>query len=425
MSDFESIIPHTSALDLAVEETTSFGNFPDFDLVGSMTDPARIPAKYLPFLAFELGVDLWLDEWDESKKRSVIAKQVRLHRIKGTLAGIREMLALVDAEVVQAIRPPQRAFAGRTITKAQRDAWLAKMPQVRIYLVSETGTKGADGFARGDTPTAPAVAGGYAGAMFARLDRAAAIYGRRATLRLPDGAETSLTRATVETTEAAGVETVSEQVYTRGEAGAALFSGGFASGRFVSEKWPKPQIYTYSLDRSYIDRESALHLDTVSPGLEPVDINYERMSDKGRAGAASFVGLFAGQKYAVEDRGGDMLFDGIRLHDRAIDAPWIAAHTFANHTRLGIRAFHAQMLVKARSHRKKRAGYANRVFFNRAFALKENLQKTNATYAAIRRSKAGRDRIAIDSNTLRDWEWRDGIPLDGSFAFGKRVRNRL
>ncbi|VDS09246.1 Phage tail protein (Tail_P2_I) [Paracoccus haematequi] len=59
-----------------------------------MWDPDRIPAAYLPWLAWALSVDEWDPDWPEAQRREIVRRSVDLHRIKGTLPSIRQALAM-------------------------------------------------------------------------------------------------------------------------------------------------------------------------------------------------------------------------------------------------------------------------------------------------------------------------------------------
>lgn len=49
-----------------------------------MWDPARIPAVYLPWLAWASSVDHWPAGWSEAERRAAIAASADWHRRKGT-----------------------------------------------------------------------------------------------------------------------------------------------------------------------------------------------------------------------------------------------------------------------------------------------------------------------------------------------------
>ncbi|MCB5201721.1 phage tail protein I [Neorhizobium sp. T786] len=418
---FESIIPHTTKIERDAERATAFPDLP-IDGLASFVDPMKIDARFLPWLAYRFAVDIWNDEWTEEKKRDVVAQQFELHRLKGTEEGIRRTLSLVDATLLETVRFPQRAFAMRPVTKEQRDAWLARMPEIRVYLHTERGMAGADAFGRPDGIAPPS---SFAGHAFARLDRAEAIYGRRAVIRYPDGREVSVRRSTVETVTETKTAAVYDRIHIPGEIGPALFVGGFARGRFVTRRNTAAQIVTFSLDRTYDAKKSELHLSTAAPSLQPIDVKYERISDTAPAGPSLFVGQFLKRKFVTDDRAEWHLFDRVRLQDPDVDAPWARAHSFANRVRIGMKPFHAELLVESKSRKIRRAAYANRSYFGGVFSTKENLTKLKWVYAAIRRSKAVRDRILVDTQTLRRRTFGGGIPFDGSFKFGDRVRNTL
>lgn len=95
--------------------------------------PFEVAASFLPFMAWGLSVDIWYDDWAEIKRRQVVADAVRLHRLKGTLAGIRAHLALVDCVILKAIRPPAIGWHTPAMTGQDRRAWLEALPQIRTY----------------------------------------------------------------------------------------------------------------------------------------------------------------------------------------------------------------------------------------------------------------------------------------------------
>jgi phage tail P2-like protein len=101
VSTFETILPsNATELERRLERVTAFPDLP-IEALASMLDPKRIDAKLLPWLAFRLSTDIWSDDWSEEKKRSVLAQQFDLHRLKGTKEGIARMLEIVDAHLLQ------------------------------------------------------------------------------------------------------------------------------------------------------------------------------------------------------------------------------------------------------------------------------------------------------------------------------------
>lgn len=61
--------------------------------------PDTCPAALLPWLASELSVDTWDNAWTEAQKRAVIKASILVHRRKGTVSAVREVLQATDADV--------------------------------------------------------------------------------------------------------------------------------------------------------------------------------------------------------------------------------------------------------------------------------------------------------------------------------------
>jgi hypothetical protein len=82
-----------------------------------------------------------------------------------------------------------------------------------------------------------------------------------------------------------------ERVAIPGLAGPAFMQGDFVNDdEYVCAETVVPQLVTVRIDGSYSHEESLLHLDTVLPGLDPIDVRYERNSDVGWGNSFFFVG---------------------------------------------------------------------------------------------------------------------------------------
>jgi phage tail P2-like protein len=96
-------------------------------------NPATCPEVALPFLAWALSVDVWDASWSTEKKRAVCAASFDLHRHKGTLGGIKDHVALVGSTITVAVTPPAASYLSPDDTTAEREAYLASLPQLRLY----------------------------------------------------------------------------------------------------------------------------------------------------------------------------------------------------------------------------------------------------------------------------------------------------
>lgn len=126
--------PSPTPYEAAIEQTSAERwEALDIDAIRRAQDAWLCEARLLPQLAYSRGVDLWYDDWPEEWKRRAIAEMPRLKRLKGTVAGIRGYLALLDIPVTYVVQPPSDGYLGDVISEEERAAWLAKLPQIRIY----------------------------------------------------------------------------------------------------------------------------------------------------------------------------------------------------------------------------------------------------------------------------------------------------
>lgn len=77
-------------------------------LVPGLWNADTCPAALLPWLAWAESVDDWNPAWSEERQRAVIQTSRAVHRLKGTVAAIKQALIArgqPDAEVVERTRP--------------------------------------------------------------------------------------------------------------------------------------------------------------------------------------------------------------------------------------------------------------------------------------------------------------------------------
>lgn len=126
----------------AVAATSAARRPVDADIIRRVWDPWTCPAAILPFLAHAFGVKLWIERWPETRKRSMIANSIELRRLEGTLPGLERYLPYVDATLRKVTLPPGKVFSGASLSKADREDWLSRLPQVRIWRPRSSGSAG-------------------------------------------------------------------------------------------------------------------------------------------------------------------------------------------------------------------------------------------------------------------------------------------
>jgi phage tail P2-like protein len=257
------------------------------EIIKDQWDPYKISYNNLPYLGYAMGVLLWEDGWSESTQREWTAKQFDFKSKRGTQDGIamalhysgRDFVGPQGYTIQQAIRPPQSFFASPSLSKEQYDFWIRLMPELRITFSEGVGWDGVDVMFSDDGGC-----GWHVG-----LDDGEALHGRKAYLRI-NGVDQPLQIYTF-TKTINGVATVDfERVAIPGNAGVAFTTEDFVEDEaYVCAEAIKPQLVTLRLDGSYDHEQSLLHLDTVIPGMEPIDARYQRDSDVGWGNSFLFV----------------------------------------------------------------------------------------------------------------------------------------
>lgn len=269
------------------------------ELVIDQWDPYRISYNNLPYLAYAMGVLLWEEGWSESTQREWTARQFEFKALRGTQAAIEMAFDFTGRDftggydVQQAIRPPQSFFASPSLSKEEYDFWIHLMPELRITYYQGVGWDSVDVLYVQD--------GGVNS--FVGLDDGPTLYGRKAYLRVK-GEDLPLAIYSFTKTIEGKTSVDYERVAIPGNAGLAVLCGDDFVGdpeRFVCAEKLKPELITLRIDGSYNHEQSQLHLDTVLPGLEPIDVRYERDSDVGWGDAYFFVGDWSDSRKVLAD----------------------------------------------------------------------------------------------------------------------------
>ncbi|RXJ86952.1 phage tail protein I [Arcobacter sp. CECT 8985] len=96
----QSLIPSFEAdglhqVDLVAADVTD--NISDeHQVIKGLANPLICSEKFLPFLAYSFKVDFWDEELKEQEKRELIQQSILLHRYKGTIWCIEEILKLLN-----------------------------------------------------------------------------------------------------------------------------------------------------------------------------------------------------------------------------------------------------------------------------------------------------------------------------------------
>jgi hypothetical protein len=382
-----------------------------------------------------MSLSLWDWEWDELKKRAVTARAVELNRMKGTAHALREYVEIMDGTVVQIVVPPQEFYIGQPLTKEEWDAWIRQMVEVRIKLIEGEGTASYDSWYIQDEPLAPAFESppepialpedtdfqfGWIGLSFLTDDMGPVLHGRRVITR-QDGVDTPA-QYVERTTYFDGVDTIDvERVFLPGKSTYGFFIGVSFIGEDASLNTQdiEPQIITVRLDGSYVHESSTLGLTTVIPDLKPQSPRYERNSDIGDAGPYLFLDDFfigAADVYSVlsgndtydyvpaiiqKNRAGDLLADRIYLIDPNVAVPMMEGMSFIGVSRLGMPAFHAEVLVDMHMSQPNEMLFVGESFVGPSLIGELDEKPIDRAIYALRAAKAVRDKVTVRFDPLR------------------------
>lgn len=393
------------------------------EVIRAQWNPWQIAKSNIPFLAWATGVNIWEgDYWSESTQRDWIAKQWLFKSLRGTPEAMRMALAQSGYTITDLIRPPQGIYASPDLTKAEWDAWIREMPEIRIYFAHREGTRGVDEWFAEDDPWAttgvdPAQTG-FADQDFVALDDGWALYGREAILR-QRGVDTPLNVVQYTPGTVGEVAVDYERVSTFGTSTLGVFADEdfVDDDRFVDFEEVEAKLITLRLDRTYSHDASNVSLTTVVPGQEPLTPRYERSSDIGDAGPW----MYADDEFATDnfvdrvDGGERMLADRIYLLDPDVVEPMMRGISFADLSRVGIPPFTAEVQVDLHTFDYDNVAFADDVIADDSFVGEEDDSHRERAMRAIVGSMALRDTVLVSFAPKRPLEAGDFIPANAEY----------
>lgn len=83
--------PNRTGAEAALEAGIRAGT-PDLSAIAQLMDPERCPPDLLMWLAWGFSVDVWDEGWSEETRRAVASGSVDVHRRKGTVAAVRDVI---------------------------------------------------------------------------------------------------------------------------------------------------------------------------------------------------------------------------------------------------------------------------------------------------------------------------------------------
>ena len=400
--------------------------------------PDEIPAELLPWLAWALSTDLWDDTWPIEKKRYVVRQWFNLHRFKGTLHGIDEHIHLAGGELKRAIVPPAKTFLMPSLTRDEREAFLARFPQLRIYpyvtrdqakfgAVSGGGTRGF-GLAKtflGSGPDSENVRSALWPTdwkTFGRYRRTAKLYEPR------DGSLTDLTYRTIKRTTVTGVATECEEIVLPARESTQIFPGSGPKARlFFGSGSVAERTVCMEVQRYYEHAIGQPQYHAVLPSLDPISIRPKHVAEQGAAAKGSIFpgeghsGQFLNAVHLPKSTAWQRLYDTIWLHDKSRLPDERPRTMHLGNIRLGMPAYHAEMTVAIRKTSTKRAVTVGR--HATGFLVPYDPAPLEKSRLAIRGSKAKRDKILMKTRTRQRVTFGDRAKFGDGLTFNALIKD--
>ncbi|MFN4140249.1 phage tail protein I [Aestuariivirga sp.] len=380
-----------------------------FDLTGARIDelpvdvpklvrPWEIPPSHLPWLAWGLSVDLWEPDWSEEKHRTLTARALPMHARKGTQASIAEHIRIMGADPRRFIVPPAKTFLMETLTEEEREAFLARFPQLRIYPFVARGTYRFAHFTSAAFGRAKAFLDACCikdvGA-WSRFIRTARLWDR--------GAESPLTLRAV-TPEGVGRfhaaafdEVVLGARSTRAlhldappKAKAFLVDDFGVAQRLI--RIPRAASYDYRLGR---ETYTTTYPDAVLVDVRPQNVA-ERHEGQPNALYATRRQFISG-KHLPQSIAWQHIYERWHLHDPDRVPDVRVRSTHLGYARLGMPPFHAEIRTRISGTQAPRTAG----LFVTGHLMTGDRRPISQVRAAVRVSKALRDRILLDTRTYR------------------------
>ena len=380
-----------------------------FDLSGARIDelavdvqklvrPWETPATHLAWLAWGLSVDLWEPEWSEEKHRTLAARALPMHARKGTQASIAEHIRIMGADPRRFIVPPAKTFLMETLIEAEREAFLARFRQLRIYPFVARGTYRFAHF----TSSAFGRAKAFLDAACIKDVGAWSRYVRTAKL-WDRGMETTLTIRAV-TPESVGrfhAAAFDEVVLGAKPTSALHLDAPPRANAFLVDDFGVAQrLIRIPRDASYSYRLGRETYTTSYPNADLIDVRPQSVAERheGQPNA-----LYATQHQFIEGKhlppsiAWRHIYERWHIHDpeRVPDVRLRSTHI--GFTRLGIPPYHAEIRTRISGAQAPRTAG----LFVNGYLMRGNRRPISAIREAVRVSKSLSDRILLDTRTYR------------------------
>ncbi len=362
----------------------------------------RVPESALPLLAEQFHVSgLEGGDWvtTTAERRQLILDSIADHRLKGTLAGLRRAGGRAGLGIVRAVTPPARVYCAPTLTKGEREAFLARYPQVRLYRYRTRGQRLPQGW----YCNAAFVGGRH----YPTVTDAVLRLGWRAFTRTPDGAETPVTTLVRELVRTQAEAQLALAIRRPGAAGFGTYPTRLIPRAFLVTQDGGGRLFNLTLTTPYLDFDESLHPHAARPGLGLIDIRYATTAERGGAHGAHLGGWVTG--YLADNGARDRLYRRFHLFDPAVPLVARGKSQHVGAMKLGMPAYTAELRTALPG----RASPRLTGRFCAGYLAPRAPSRLGPVAATLRLAVAARDRVWLDTHD------RQGLASGGATLAGR------
>jgi hypothetical protein len=270
----------------------------------------------------------------EAEQRHLILDSIAWHRVKGTLGGLRWAGRRAGLSIVRAITPPARVYCAPTLTRTERDAFLARHPQLRLYRYRTRGQRLPQGLYLG--------AAMLGATHYPVITDAVLRLGWRAFLWQTDGTETPITTLVREIDRPEALAVLDLAIRRPGAAGWGTYPTRPPPRRqYLVTQDGGGRLFNVRLRQPYRDVEETIHLHSARPGLEPIDVRYQVVGERWIRHGVHVGAFVAG--YLCDNQARDRLYRRFHLFDPAIPVGRRGKSTHLGAHKLGMPAYTAEL----------------------------------------------------------------------------------
>lgn len=296
MTDPASLLPNNATPWETAQELTDVKRVLDYDvdIIRRTKNANEVDEKLLPLLAWERSVPegLWWEGQSKTSRRYITDNSFELHRQIGTYTGLKRHAELAGAEVLRIDSPPMMAFPGRDWTTEERDAWLARFPQLRTFMYRHLGSLAGALFLDDQNPWALSDVIDNSAKFMVEINELET-YGRR-TFLVDHGVETPITMWTRNVTYTDRTVEEYDWLVLPGTSDIIWFMDQMKGDYYLIDSDPIAErtISVYRDTKDYKDNNEFFTSRTVSPGLAPIRIKPVHVLEPG---VASYADTFLDQ----------------------------------------------------------------------------------------------------------------------------------